>query len=473
MHKQRSLTNLLKYIRIDGLPNILLSNLIAVKCVWLIAMLFAVCFCFYLIAQSVAEYVEYGVNTRVRLKSQINLEFPTISICNLFPLNSQYYVQLLNEANFTIGSSPYTSLLLLERFHKQKTGAYFTPEQKKAMFNLEGFVISCSFKNKPCNSSQLRYTFFPWYLNCIQFNSGYDDHGNSVPISEVSFGGEKNALTLELYVGLPDELTKRITYRGAAILFTDKNDDPFKNTPFSMPLSPGYVTRLSVKKHVYSQFNEWPYLYSTCNVNADGRLIQPLDDPRLFDYALSTNFTYAQDSCLLYCFQHFNLQKCGCAAQWVNYQIDGSYPKCLTQEQGKCSHSFYIDEFNIGDFITKNCLDKCPFECNSHRFDKYQSISAFPDPVGEEKRLKENPLLVSHYSNQSDFKMNLLANVVKVSIYYDTSMPFIEIQEEAKITSGSLLASIGGYFHLFLGMSILSFVELFDIFLANLLLCFK
>ena len=462
INKQNSLTLSLKYIRIDGLPNILLSNLFVAKFAWLFVMLFTVCFCFYLIARSVAEYVEYGVNTRVRLKSQINLTFPTVIMCSLNPLNSQYYVQLLNEANITFIPDSYDSFLELEWFNKQKTGAYFTPDQKKAMFDFEGFVISCSFKNKPCNASQLRYAFFPWYLNCIQFNSGYDNYENSVPISEVSFGGEKNALTLELYVGLPDELTQMLTQRGVYVFLIDTNDDPFKNSPSAMILSPGYVTRLSVKKNVYSQFNEWPYLYSTCNVNADGTLMQPIKDSTFFDHALSTNFTYSQDSCLLYCFQHYNFHKCGCVAQWVNYHINASYHKCLTPEEIDCSTQFYFDEFNIGDFIKENCLNKCPLECNLHRYDNYQSISALPDPVSEEKRLKANPSLVSRYSNQTDFSMNLLSNVVKFSIFYDT-MSYTEVKEEAKITGATLLASLGGYFHLFLGMSCISFVEVIEI----------
>jgi hypothetical protein len=53
-----------------------------------------------------------------------------------------YYIQLLKEANNTFTTFSYDNFLELEWFYKQKTGSYFTHEQKKAMFDLEGFVMS-------------------------------------------------------------------------------------------------------------------------------------------------------------------------------------------------------------------------------------------------------------------------------------------------------------------------------------------
>ena len=460
---------LIASIRIDVLSQIIFSRLQLTKLAWTFFMLSAFSFCCFLITHSVAEYTKFHVDTKVSLRSELKSRFPTISICSMYPLNTDYYLHLFNEAHVNVDSDPYYSLLTLELLHKQNTGSYFTAAQKKAMFDVDGFVISCTFpENKPCNMSQLRHFFFPLYLNCVQFNSGYDKYDNRVPIYDAHVGGTHDTLAIEVYIGLPDQLSQAISTRQVYVYVTEANDDPFKK-PAAITLTPGFETQLVLKKNVFSQYNAWPYLYSTCNVNADGTLIQPIEDRTLFDYALSTNFTYSQDSCLLYCFQHYNIQKCACAASWDNYRNDGSYEKCLTPEERKCSHNFYYKEFNVGDFIVNNCLDKCPLECNLERFDIYQSVNAHPDPASLEKKLRTNPILLSHYSNQTDFRENLLFNVVKFSVSYDT-LAYMEVIEEAKMSSYTLLASLGGHFHLCFGMSLLSFVEIIDIFLQ--LVCF-
>ena len=470
-NKMNSLAyELIASMRIDGLPHIFFSRLQLTKLAWAFFMLSSFSFCCFLITQSVAEFMKFEVDTKVILRSEVKSRFPTISICHMFPLNTDYALKLFNESHVDVDPEPYRSLLTLELLHKQNTSSYFTLAQKKAMFDVDGFVFSCTFPaNKPCNMSQLRTLFFPWYGTCVQFNSGYDKHDNQIPIYDAHVGGTHDTLANEVYVGLPDQLSTTIPIREVYVFVAEANDDPFKK-PSTVTLSPGFETHLVLKKNVFSQYNTWPYLYSTCNVNADGTLLQPIKDRTLFDYALSTNFTYSQDSCLLYCFQHYNIQKCACAASWDNYRIDGSYEKCLTSEERECAHNFYYNEFNVGDFIIENCLDKCPLECILERFDIYQSISALPDLASFEKKLSTNPILVSHYSNQTDFRENLWSNVVKFSVSYDT-LSYMEVIEEAKISSYTLLASLGGHFHLCFGMSLLSFVEIIDIFLQ--LVCFN
>ena len=70
---------------------------------------------------------------------------------------------------------------------------------------------------------------------------------------------------------------------------------------------------------------------------------------------------------------------------------------------------------------------------------------------------------MSRYANQTDLTVNLASNVVKFSIFYDT-LTYTEVKEEPMIRWSGLLGSIGGYLHLFLGMSLLSFAEVYELF---------
>ena len=80
-------------------------------------------------------------------------------------------------------------------------------------------------------------------------------------------------------------------------------------------------------------------------------------------------------------------------------------------------------------------------------------------------------MFIERYSNQTDFTENLASNVAKVSIYYD-ELSYTEVTEVPRMTWDELLGKLGGHLHLFLGMSALGFVELFEL-MINLIILIK
>ena len=61
----------------------------------------------------------------------------------------------------------------------------------------------------------------------------------------------------------------------------------------------------------------------------------------------------------------------------------------------------------------------------------------------------------------SDFTNHLSENVVKFTLRYDAISYRVRIEEKKK-TWDRLLGEIGGHLHMFMGMSLLSFVEIFE-----------
>ena len=154
----------------DAVPNILYSHTVILKVIWILVFVCSSAISSYLIIESTREFLKYQVTTSYRLISEEQSPFPAISICNINPLNTDFFVQLLNEANLTsLNKDPYVNLVSLEHYHKQSTGRYFSSEEKRTLFDMDGFVISCTFQNKPCNMSDFRYAYFPDLTNCIQF----------------------------------------------------------------------------------------------------------------------------------------------------------------------------------------------------------------------------------------------------------------------------------------------------------------
>ena len=59
-----------------------------------------------------------------------------------------------------------------------------------------------------------------------------------------------------------------------------------------------------------------------------------------------------------------------------------------------------------------------------------------------------------------------------ISIYYE-DLSYLMIEEKAKISAEDLLGKLGGHLHLFLGMSLLSFVEVVELTVFGLNLYIK
>ena len=99
------------------------------------------------------------------------------------------------------------------------------------------------------------------------------------------------------------------------------------------------------------------------------------------------------------------------------------------------------DEF-IEKVLNQECLPKCPLECYDRSLQP-ATVTSYTFP-------QENSFRTLYQSN------------TEISVSYD-SLSYTQVEEEPKITLEDVIAMIGGHLHVFLGMSLLSFVELFEL----------
>ena len=447
----------IKNIRVDGIAHIVSNTGWRARYLWLLILLGSTVLSFLLIVQAILAFSKFSVTTRYRVHSStVNSAYPTVSICTLNPHITPYAIELLRGAdNFTsFKRLAFNNMLDMEKHHKQTTGSYLSSEQKRAMsVNLDAFVVKCTFRGRECNLTRdFRYRFFSYYQQCYQFIHEQNP---------TSFDGEYNALVVELYVGLPDVLLPLVASRGLRLFITDRSEDPFKNTPYLTTVSSGMDMRIDVSKTVYNQYQAWPFTYSSCNVDVNGRLLYPIKERSLFDATLARNYTYAQDSCLLYCFQKYSTELCNCTAYWIEYRSNEHNEYCI-DEKYYCSHRFYYDVFNVGDFIERNCLEKCPLECRVSRLNKRESLVAYKSSEAALARVRNDAIFLNNFGNHSDFCDRLSSNIAKFAVFYN-GLTRADVSEEAEMSWDILLAVIGSHLHLFLGMSLLSFVEIGEI----------
>ncbi len=150
---------------------------------------------------------------------------------------------------------------------------------------------------------------------------------------------------------------------------------------------------------------------------------------------------------------------CNCSL----FQIFSLYnhSNCHTLEQFTCLNRVYFEKVLSNDFMKVNCYPLCPSQCQTKVYKTHQSMNQFcTEPYVDLIRERKN--FLSKYDNQTLSPESIKSNLVKVNIYYD-SLSYTQITESAKMNKVSLLASIGGFMGMFLGMSLMTFVEILDI----------
>ena len=467
--------DLLEYtslIKIDGVAHLFnsKSNCATIKCIWLCILLTFSCLCVYLIVNSIKEYNEYRVTTTYRLVTEQEAAFPSVHICNLNPFNTEYAIAFINLFNSTLPAvieagrqnlSPMdldynllafeSTYMMMQTYSKQTEGSYLTDAQKRRLSDLESILIDCEFDGRKCNASDFKWHFHNAFFGCYQFNAGRDESGNQVDVKKVAEAGlTNNRLSLQFYVGSSSLLDKLLPLRGIVVRVFNATDNPLQLTPSPSMLLPGIGTSIGVRRYFY---NQYPSKYSECTVSESGELLVPLDDSKFFDTnkLLQGNYTYSRIICLFACYQHYIKLACNCTlSNMPNGGADEE--KCMTVEKYNCAYRYFTQKISLGDFTKSNCLPKCPLECNNRIL--ATTFSSFNLSLSKAQVQKYESI----YGNQS----GILENLVEVSVYYD-SLSYTIVDEKPKMTFENLVGSIGGHLHLFLGMSLMSFFEVFEL----------
>ena len=113
------------------------------------------------------------------------------------------------------------------------------------------------------------------------------------------------------------------------------------------------------------------------------------------------------------------------------------------------------------------CFEYCPQECEYTEYKLRSFTSVFPSDEYAKLVLKQYNVNKSERNKISSIE-ELKKSVISLNIYFDCK-EYTEIKERPLTTFDVLLANLGGQLGLFLGLDVLSLVELFEfVFVANL-----
>lgn len=318
-------------------------------------------------------------------------------------------------------------------------------EIKKLGFSLDEMILSCDFRFKKCSNKYFKYYFHKIYGNCFSFNSGMDENGNIIELLRVTKNGRLHGLELSVFIGLADEL-QYLNPNLGAIVFIHNHTTSALNLD-GIIVGPNTETDIGITR---TFINQMPKPYSECESQTFDSEVSKLTH-KLYN-------GYRQNDCVDLCFQLRIIETCNCSVFELpdikNVRI------CSSEREENCSLETYEKIVNNQENLNDKCLEECPLECNTMSFSFKISSTQFMNNFYEKTYLSQSRIKKLYEFNK--LNTSLRENLAKIIVYYET-LDYTEMEESASTDFAKLLSDIGGIAGLFLGISVLSTVELFEI----------
>ena len=225
------------------------------------------------------------------------------------------------------------------------------------------------------------------------------------------------------------------------VFFENERDYPLQTFP--LILESGVSTRVILQRNTYNQYQK---PYSDCVVLEDDTLVEPVPNRTLYDQIVKqSGFAYSRKTCYALCNQNW----------WSAACVDFEPRPCSIVE-----YQIYVHAYTVQSV---ECLQLCPLECRKSFLRR--SISLDTIPHDHFVKYQSTFDIASHAGqlNYTDYQFKTFVEFHATYATFST----IEVSEEPRMSGENLLGEIGNHLHLFLGMSLLSFVEIIEFILTT------
>ena len=430
---------------VHGIPKILKSKSIFMKTVWLLFTAASLYFCTKQIMKSIEDYLSYGTVTTFENKVEMPAEFPAITLCNLNAFQSDFALNMLGQIKSLFPPNVVLDKIEERLLYLSFVSSRFNDTTKKLIsFSMKETLISCRFNGQPCYSNDFDWYFDPFYANCYRFNS------RKGQIRNVTQTGNAFGLRLELFVGDEYKTQSFIRTAGYQVMINNQSNFPTANEGYTV--SPGMETNLEISRVFNKKLGP---LYNNCIQKST----YPGDttiDSYLYQTIIKSNQSYRQVDCFKLCLQQEIIKMCECYSNQFE-RLNGTV--ICSIEKYACMMNI-MQEFLSGD-VVKLCSPYCPAECDSQTFSVSISSSVYP-VYAYALELMNNSLIYSKLSKEELLPEKVRTSVLSVNVYYK-DLSYTVIGQQAKTEIVDLISNVGGNLGVFIGMSLLSLVEILEI----------
>ncbi|KAF6036226.1 SCNN1G [Bugula neritina] len=253
-----------------------------------------------------------------------------------------------------------------------------------------------------------------------------------------------SGLSLTLFINQSAYVPALSTQAGVRIMLHRQGEVPLIAED-GFNLSPGTKSAVAVK---YIEVSRQPgSMFSNCT-----HQMAPPQDGGLHEFYPGN---YTQKACINTCLQKGIISTCGCASPFYRYPPTAEVCPPIVFD---CVERRELQMFN-----DNSCQKSCPSPCWESQYQYTLSASQWPSNSYKPylaKLLKERGSSI--LSALTDETVGLAQEFVKLEVFYD-NLNYLQYSEKQSMTVEDLVGAIGGHLGLWIGMSILSFVEVIEL----------
>jgi hypothetical protein len=365
----------------------------------------------------------------------------------LSPIRSKRFLIKIINSSFLILSMCLTIYLLVtnitEYLMYETTTSITTIYENKPEFPVVSF---CPMTNSDVNKIEIRFNdenltsqwenYFEVFqdstlrLKCYRFNSGFNMSNHSVLIKRSKISGHDNGFDLEFKSD------------ATSFLVSIYNQSQKPSTIFDKGfyISVGSRNYFSIKR-IYDTKLEYPYNECLDDVSKFTR------NKTIIKYMQIKNWGYSKKECTHLCenLKYLEESDCNCSLNYLDEYLSRVCYKYSNDKIKSCYNTF-MDHFHNDHDIDQVCSEYCPLECDTINYD-----------ISINSRISQ--------TLSSD-------NITAIYVFYE-DLKYTLISQQPKLQFIDLISNIGGSLGLFVGISFISFLELFEILVEIIFIYFE
>uniref|UniRef100_A0A672YCY7 Acid-sensing (proton-gated) ion channel family member 4a n=1 Tax=Sphaeramia orbicularis TaxID=375764 RepID=A0A672YCY7_9TELE len=390
---------------LHGINHIFVSGRLGIRqTLWALAFLTSLALFLYQAAKCAISYLEHPHVTALNEEATPEMVFPAVTICNInrFRFSALTDADIYHLANLT-GLPPKN-----RDGHKPTDLMYPAPDMQD-IFNrtghqLDEMLMSCNFSGQNCSAEDFSVVYTR-YGKCYTFN------GNKTTSRKTKQGGMGNGLEIMLDIQQDEYLP----------IWRETSESP-NICPMETCTEQTNITLPEPENLTYL-----PQPWGNCR--STGKEKFPGYD------------TYSISACRLLCETNEVLRVCSCRMVHMPGTADICPPSKIN-----CVDKALAQ-------LQKNSGDTCPCEtpCNLTRYGKELSMVKIPSK-GSARYLSRK------YDKSEDY---IRDNFLVLDIFFE-ALNYETIEQKKAYDVAGLLGDIGGQMGLFIGASILTFLEILD-----------
>lgn len=253
---------------------------------------------------------------------------------------------------------------------------------------------------------------------------------------------EGNGLTVQVFGGLVDSKYHNMyqeRYKGILIMIGDQWTFPIEEAGV---LNPVQHMQIKLSKTVIESI-EAPYGNCVNLANINTTLSREMNQQ---------GYGYSRENCLVFCKQQQVIERLGC--------YDMRFPEIFDAKP--CDTKLLFQEIKTIKFDYLKCYNDCPFECQSIAYDMSISYADYPTYNFYLNETKSRTEFYQKIFNETNITYAMFDRLSSVNIFFD-QLKHTRISAKPAYLIIDIVAYMGGTLGLFIGISVLSFVEILEL----------